>query len=67
MAYLTDKQIEDMKNHNANTYGAKRGAGQGIGRHSGALRRNKNTGSCSIGGPGHGKGGGQGLGTNRKG
>ena len=30
MAYLTDKQIEDMKNYNTNTYGAKRGAGKGV-------------------------------------
>ncbi len=47
------------------TYGAKRGAGKGIGR-AGGGRRNKNTGGCKLGGPGYGKGGGRGKGTGRR-
>ena len=41
------------------------GSGGGAGQ-SGGIRRNKNTGSCSTGGPGGGKGGGRGKGTGRK-
>ena len=43
-------------------YGKKKGTG----RHTG-LRRNRNKGGCKKDGPGHGKGGHQGGGKNRKG
>jgi len=46
-------------------YGAKTGAGRGTGM-SGGGGRNRNTGGCSKGGPGHAKGGGRGRGTGRK-
>jgi len=46
-------------------YGAKSGAGKGIGRPGGG-GRNKNTGGCKSGGPGHAQGGGRGKGTGRK-
>lgn len=40
------------------------GTGKGTGR-VGGLRRNKNTGPCTKGGPGYGKGEGRGKGTGR--
>jgi len=45
-------------------YGAKKGAGKGVGMPGGG-RRNQNTGVCSKGGPGYGLGGGGGKGTGR--
>lgn len=47
------------------SYGRRSGLGKGIGLPGGG-RRNKNTGGCSKGGPGHSKGGGKGLGTGRR-
>jgi len=44
--------------------GAKQGIGKGKGM-PGGLRRNKNTGPCSVGGPGKGLGGGRGRGKGR--
>ena len=42
------------------------GTGRGKGR-PGGLRRNRNTGGCTRGGPGYGLGGGRGRGKGRKG
>jgi len=48
-------------------FGSKDGAGKGRGIRPGALRRNRNTGSCSRGGSGYSRGAGRGKGQGRSG